>query len=198
MSRSGRPSARGAHKRNLIGPHDLLKRFQAAGGVPEDVVEELGRPRPRNTRTEAANKAVVEALRGASDLLAARGIEHTGGELAGPPDPTRELAWIMSVTHSMKESVPRKKWCRHMKAADPRLSEIRTIAAISAGVWQCVECMRQAGPEALRANPWPDECDLCGATMQPGGFNEMAFNIPGCYVNCTVCDRCASFVRVED
>jgi hypothetical protein len=31
------------------------------------------------------------------------------------------------------------------------------------------------GAKALAANPWPDECDLCGATMQPGHFNEITF-----------------------
>jgi hypothetical protein len=110
----------------------------------------------------------------------------------------REMAWFLSVTNAMKESAPRKTWCRHMRAADPHLNELRTAALISKGVWMCVECIREAGPDALNANPWPDECDLCGATMTAGHFNEMAFNIPGCFVNCTVCDECYGFNKGED
>lgn len=200
MSRAGRPSERDAHKRDLIGPWEILERIEAMGGVPNTILEELKQPRPPNPRVEAANEEIVAALEGAMDRLTDMGIEHESGERRSPTDPdprtaaAREMAWIMSVTNSMKESVPRKKWCRHMRAADPRLSEIRTVAAISAGVWMCVECMREAGQVALRANPWPEECDLCGAKVEPGHFNELAFNIPGCFVNCTVCDRCASFM----
>jgi hypothetical protein len=29
---------------------------------------------------------------------------------------------------------------------------------LSAGIWYCVECLREAGPEALKANLWPNEC----------------------------------------
>jgi hypothetical protein len=47
MSRSGRPSERGAHKRNLIGPYEILKRIEAAGGVPDNVIQELKQPRER-------------------------------------------------------------------------------------------------------------------------------------------------------
>jgi hypothetical protein len=198
MSRGGRPSARGVHKRDLIGPHEILEQLETMGGVPEDVVEEMKRnPRPRNPRVEAANEEVVAAVQAASDQLASKGIEHTVGELSASPDMTSGVAWIMSVTNAMKESVPRGKWCRHMRAADPHLGEIRTMAVLSAGIWKCVECVREMGPKALAANPWPDECDLCGTTMQPGHFNEIAFNIPGCFVNCTVCDACADFMRTR-
>lgn len=199
MSLKGRPSARGAHKRNLIGPNEILKSIEARGGVPDNLMEELRQPRERNPRTEEASEAAVNALRGASEQLTSRGIEHEMGERPGPNDPdpktaiAREMAWSMSVTNSMRESVPRSKWCRHMRAADPRLMEIRTMAVISAGVWKCVECIREAGPAVLKANPWPTECDLCGAEMQPGHFNTTAFNLLGCFVECTVCDECASF-----
>lgn len=203
MTRQGRPSARGARKRNLMGPWEILERIQATGGVPDKVIEELKQPRPPNPRVEAANEEIVAAIEGAMERLTEMGIEHESGERRDPTDPdphtaaAREMAWIMSVTNSMKESAPRKKWCRHMRAADPSLSEIRTIAAISAGVWMCVECMRQASPAALSANPWPDECDLCGAKMEAGHFNELAFNIPGCLVNCTVCDHCAGYMPMR-
>ncbi|HEY7421694.1 MAG TPA: hypothetical protein VH541_06770 [Gaiellaceae bacterium] len=172
--------------------------------MPESVIEELKRPRPRNPRTRAANDAAAKAVRRASDMLTNAGVEHElQGDRRGPEDPNpgeamaREMAWIMSVTNAMKESVPRKQWCRHMKAADPHLGEIRTVCAISAGVWLCVECGRQADQMVLKANPWPDECDLCGASIEPGHFNELAFNVPGCFVNCSVCDRCASFQRTR-
>lgn len=198
MSRGGRPSARGAHKRHLVGPHDILARLETMGGVPEQVVEEMkSNPRPPSPRMEDANEEIVAALQTASDQLASRGIEHTMSERSASSEVTNELAWIMSVTNAIKESVPREKWCRHMRAADPRLGEIRTIAALSAGIWKCVECMGEMSPKALAANPWPDECDLCGTTMQPGHFNEVAFNIPGCFVNCTVCDLCADFMRTR-
>ncbi len=208
MARAGRPSERAKrepHKRHLLGPHEILQRIQDAGGMPDSVIEELKQPRPKNPRTEAANEAVVEAVRRTSEMLTSAGVEHAfQGERRGPTDPSpreamaREMAWIMSVTNAMKESVPRKQWCRHMKAADPHLGEIRTVCAISAGAWLCVECGRQADAKVLKANPWPDECDLCGATIEPGHFNELAFNIPGCFVNCSVCDRCASFHQLRD
>jgi len=203
VSRSGRPSARGAHKRNLIGPHEFLERLHSIGGIPDHVVEDLRSPKPPNPRAQAANDDVVAQIEHAGRRLDELGIEHDRmGDRAGLdayPTPNEgvahEMAWIMSVTNSMKESAPRKTWCRHMKAADPHLGEIRTMAVLSSGVWKCLECMRQAGMGAIGKNPWPDECDLCGATMTPGHFNELAFNVPGCFVNCSVCDRCADFQR---
>jgi hypothetical protein len=197
MSRAGRPSARGAHKRNLIGPTETLRRIEEQGGVPEAVVEDLKTPKPQNPRAETANEAAIEAIQKARKIVASKGIEHEMVERRDPRDDPgavdREMAWFLSVTNAMKESAPRKTWCRHMRAADPHLNELRTAALISKGVWMCVECIREAGPDALNANPWPDECDLCGATMTAGHFNEMAFNIPGCFVNCTVCDECYGF-----
>lgn len=67
------------------------------------------------------------------------------------------------------------------------------MAILSAGIWSCLECVQQAGPAALKANLWPDECDLCGTKTEI--FNEHAGNIPGCFVNCSLCDRCASFLE---
>lgn len=204
MSRAGRPSARGAHKRNLIGPREILRRIEASGGVPEEVMDELRRPRATNPRSKAANEAALRAVEGASALLSSRGIEHErDGERREPDDPdphtamARESAWIMSVMNAMSESVPRKKWCRHMKAADPHITEIRTACNLGAGYWLCVECGKQADPKVLNANPWPDECDLCGSTMEAGHFNRTMFNIPGCVVQCTVCDDCRDFMKTR-
>ncbi len=197
MSRAGKPSARGAHKRNLIGPVEFFRRIEESGGVPEEVLEDLKAPRPHNPRAEKANEAAAEAVDAAREFVASMGIEHEMVTRIEPRDDPgvmpREMAWTFSVLNAMSEAVPRKKWCRHMRAADPHLNELRTVALLSAGVWLCVECAREAGPQALKANPWPDECDLCGATMTAGHFNEMAFNIPGCFVNCTVCDDCYGF-----
>lgn len=196
MSRAGRPSSRGARKRNLIGPTEILRRIEETGGLPEGLAKGTS-PQPPNPRAEAANEAALEAVQAARELAESMGVEHEMVTRVDPRDDpdvmTREAAWALSVTNAMKESVPRKNWCRHMRAADPHLREIRTAALLSAGVWKCVECLREAGLEAAKGNPWPDECDLCGATMTPGHFNEMAFNLPGCFVNCTVCDECYDF-----
>jgi hypothetical protein len=191
MSRSGRPSERAKHephKRNLVGPHEILRSIQRAGGVPDAVVEELGAGEP----SDATNKAASEMLavtQNAIDMVEAKG----GKRLTVGDEPERQMAWILSITNSMKESVPRKKRCRHIRAADPNVTEIRSMAFLSAGVWQCVECLKQAGPSVLEANLWPNECDLCGAQTEK--FNELAGNIPGCMVNGSVCDHCASFLQ---
>ena len=196
MSRAGRPSARGAHKRNLIGPAEMLRRIEEQGGLPEELVEDMKTPRPPNPRAEAANDAMVAALEGAKEFLPENFESDPESDSDTPDAFARRTAWILSVMTSMKESAPRKTWCRHMRAADPHLTEIRTMAVLSAGVWLCVECMAEQ-QSALKANPWPDECDLCGATIAPGHFNEMAFNVPGCFVNCSVCDECAGFRGIQ-
>src|SRR5579862_3345205 len=182
MSRSGRPSARGVHKRNLMGPDEFLRQIKAAGGIPLSGGSTTDDP--SNARVEQAETAAVEAIEAARERIAEKGIDvETPPAWTNPgDDPTvvdRREAWTLSVLQAMKESVPRRNWCRHMRAADPNVIEIRTLANLSAGVWLCFECMQQADKEALNANPWPDECDLCGATMTRGHFNEMAFNLGG-------------------
>ncbi len=59
MSRGGRPSERAKHephKRNLIGPHEILERIQEAGGVPDEVMAEL-----RGSKSTAATKKADDA-----------------------------------------------------------------------------------------------------------------------------------------
>jgi hypothetical protein len=197
VSRSGRPNTRGAHKRNLVGPNEVLRRLEEQGGVPAEVVAELTAESESNPRVEAANEAAVAAIRAAREQIKGTGVQYETYERADLPDSSveRDMAWMISVTTAMKESAPRKTWCRHMRAADPRLSEIRTVATLSAGVWLCFECLRQAGLDVLKADPWPSECDLCGATIEQGEFNNVSFNIPGCMVNAAVCNDCADFQR---
>lgn len=190
MSRSGRAriagtrSQRPAH-RSLIGPFEILEQVEAAGGVPAEMVAAASEER-RSERAERAADAMNEATASLRDAVVDRG----GQEFSIGDDRTRATAWILSVTNSMKESVPFEKRCRHIRAADPAVTEVRTVAAPNAGVWMCVECLAEH-PEALDANLWPTECDLCGE--QTTEFNAVVGNLPGCQVHLHICNHCASF-----
>jgi hypothetical protein len=116
MSRAGRPSERAKrepHKRNLIGPHEILERLQAVGGADE-VAAALAGSKP-SAATQEAGEAMLALHVRALDV-----VKDIGGKrVSVGDDPTRRMAWILSITTSMKESVPKKKWCRHLRAADP-------------------------------------------------------------------------------
>jgi len=174
----------------LIGPHEVLERIQEAGGLPDEIVDSPGDSGP-SAATESADEQMRALGRRVLDSLGPeRVIRGSIGD-----DAAHRMAWIISVTTSMRESVPRERRCRHIRAADPKVTEIRTHAALSAGIWQCVECFRQTGAAALKLNPWPNECDLCGAHGEK--FNEFSANIPGCLVTGNICARCASFIGTE-
>jgi hypothetical protein len=175
-------------RRNLIGPFEILDRIESAGGVPDEIVDHAAST-PRTAASKKAADAMDELFGRVSEPLLAAGAELVTAE----DDINRKTAWLLSVTNSMKESVPRNKWCRHIRAADPNVTEIRTVAVPKAGVWLCLECLKQAGPKAIAADLWPTECDLCGAETTE--FNAMLGNIPGCQVELHVCNQCAMFNR---
>jgi hypothetical protein len=176
------------HTRKLIGPNEILERIKRAGGVPEQVLDGLISQEP-DPATEAAGDRMRPIMEATLDEARAQG----GSELSFGDDPTRRMAWYLSVTNSMKESAPRERWCRHIRAADPRVTEIRSVALLSRGVWSCVECLKQAGPKVLEANLWPDECDLCGAKTQR--FSEFAGQVGGIMITANVCSECSAFLR---
>lgn len=192
MSRRRRPSRVPTaskpepHKRNLIGPHKILASIEQAGGVPDEVIEELS-----NSKPSAAAERAGEYMSALGQWIADSIDPEQKWRVSPPDSPAHRIAWLLSVTNSMKESVPPQKRCRHIRAADPQVTEIRTVAVLSAGRWECVECFKQAGVAALGANLWPNECDLCGAYTEK--FNEIGGNIAGCSVSANACERCAGF-----
>jgi hypothetical protein len=184
------PSKTTPHKRNLIGPYEVLDRLQQAGGLPDEIISP-GRPGP-----SAAAADATEYMRALGQWVEDSLDPEVAQRFSLPDDAMRRAAWVTSLTTSMRESVPKEKWCRHLRAADPKVTEIRSMAVLSAGRWDCVECLKQAGFKAglavLGANLWPNECDLCGAYTEK--FNEISGNLSGCRVNANICDRCRSFL----
>ncbi len=193
MSRAGRPSERTKReppKRNLIGPHELLERIKKAGGVPAEAIEEFRRT-PASSAAAKANEQIADLTEKVAKSAAS--IEPDAQRVALGDDPDRRTAWLLSILTSLKESVPRRNWCRHLRAADPNVTEIRSVAVLSSGIWKCVECLKQGGEAQLGVNLWPNECDLCGA--ESAEFNEIAGNIPGCMVTINACPGCAEFLQ---
>jgi hypothetical protein len=192
VSRSGRPSARSkrqAAKRNLVGPHAFFAQISAAGGLPKEAIEEL-KGRPANPRVDAADDVMAALTATIRYRSGARGFEFTEA------DEDHMLAWMLSVTNSIKESVPRSKWCAHLQAAAPAVVEIPSLAIPNASFWRCIECVREAGDRPLKMNLWPNECDLCGAVTET--FTGIIARLPGCSVELHLCDECASFGQPAD
>jgi rubrerythrin len=197
MSRKRRPgrvpgtrSTNAPNERNLIGPHEVFERIEKAGGVPDKVIDELGAAKQSPGAKQAGEQmlALTETVfESAKDLGAA--------EISVGDDPARRMAWSLSLVVSMKESAPRERWCRHIRAADPKVTEIRSVESLKAGIWYCMECLREAGPGALEANLWPTQCDLCGAQTET--FNEFTRTIGGCMILGNMCRDCARFAGAE-
>jgi hypothetical protein len=192
MTRGGRPVERRKSEppeRHLLGPRVLLERIVGAGGVPASVVQSEGHSQSAATKNAAA--AVAAFTEKVIEQVNASNVDSVR---RGPSDdPNRQTAWMLSVLTSLKESVPRKAWCRHLRAADPRVSEIRSVAVPKAGIWKCFVCFGQSSREELSADLWPTECDLCGAATEQ--FNAILGDIPGCQVELHACDDCAAFLK---
>ena len=191
MSRGGRPSERAKNEpptRALAGPDELLSRIKASGGVPEDVITELSAG-GTDEQTARASQFIVEVLEPVRDH-----VEDAGGwSVQFGDDPDRKMAWLMSLVRAMEQSVPFEKRCRHIRAADPHITQIRTVAVLSSGFWGCIECANQSLDAALKTDLWPSQCDLCGAATET--FQEFAGNLSGCMVSANICAKCASFLE---
>jgi len=166
----------------LLGPFELLERLQAAGGLIPSHGASSGATSKAAEYTSTLAHAVLDTAREVADA----------NPLQLPDDPTYRAAWVLSVTNSMNQSVPWQNRCRHIRAADPQVTELRTFVSLTAGIWQCIECFKEGGAAKLKANPWPNQCDLCGAHSEE--FNEIAGNMVSCFVTLSACPRCASFV----
>jgi hypothetical protein len=185
MSRGGRPSERAKREppeRDLVGPQELLRSIEASGGVPDELVASLGKESP-SPAAEQAGKYMA----GLAQFVA----KTPGAFEPEQQDANHHMAWVLSILRSMSESVPESKRCRHIRAADPRVTEIRSMALLRAGVWDCVECIKQRGFAVLERNLWPDQCDLCGARTDT--FHEFSMQVSGTFVTGNVCEDCASF-----
>jgi hypothetical protein len=185
MSRGGRPSERAKReppKRNLAGPQEILRSIETSGGVPDEVLAELGNGQPTPAAEQAG--AYMEGL--------AKFVASTPGAFAPEQqDPNHQMAWTLSMLRSMSESVPEAKRCRHVRAADPRVTEIRSVCLLGRGLWDCVECIKSRGFAVLQRNLWPEECDLCGARTNT--FYEFSMQVAGTFVTGNVCGGCAAF-----